>query len=1046
MTTVVTWFDAIFSSIPLALLEVWGRFAYVIGLVLAICAFGGFTFRIGERWGFGRARQTWNEKAFLSIPLTFVLITVSGYLGSFVVLIPGAQTLESLKDLVVLLTVVLLGYPALITVPFAYGLSDLIEGVPPEFLLAWLPGYFINPACFWIANQFLGKNPDFRLAVTWRRYLAAAALFMALEPVLWGFQCSAQFPSGISYYSITPALFFTTTITWIMGPAAFLVALPLAKRFGWFWAEIPGHVRESAIGSTEWTWEAGRGETQGKSAAVQEGLPIRIFIFAPFIALVLVMVGATAIVALRTADDDAAMLATSLHQQLSANIGLRLDDYLLRSPMPTNAQRQDTLTSLLRSQAVGTDGRAFILDQTGKMIASSAPDGDPVVENAIAALAQHTDSSAGATEFKFDHVRAKPLSRETWLTYATSYRDHNAGRNWTLVTTMPEGFYLAGLRIANSRSAMVFASALLLSLVLTAALAAMVTAPLRRMARATQAMARGDLNTRVPGSKLEELGSLADSFNDMAAKLKMSFDNLFGEVETRKRRERQLADSEARLRASEARWRSVFESSTLGIILTDHSYRLLETNRALQNMLGYTAEELRALSPTDLMVEEEHEAARQRFAELRERTRSSYEVVSQYRRKDGSSLWVNTFVSTIPGDENREPIYLATAIDITDRYKAENDLRRSAAYLAEAEKLSHTGCWARNLGTGEMFWSQEQWRIFDLNPQTTRLSYEMLLELIHPEDRALFEEISQRAVASKQAYDIPFRAVIGNGTIKYLHHVGKPNFESADRVVEYIGVTMDETDRIRASAAAQEAQAELARVARLTTMGELAASIAHEINQPLAAVIASGNAALRWLARTPPNLQEAKEALGAVVKEGNRASDVIGRVRALLRNRKPEYEPLDINEAIREVLGFTGHALRSRDIAVQLRLPLGLPPALGDRVQLQQVIMNLIMNGADAMASIAERPRMLQIESTHEDGRSVLVSIRDSGTGIDEEIRERIFEPLFTTKSTGMGMGLSICRSIVEAHGGRLWASPAQPHGTDFQFTVPVPPKTANPA
>jgi PAS domain S-box-containing protein len=1049
MTTVVTWFDAIFSSIPLALLEVWGRFAYVVGVFLAVCAFGGFTFRIGERWGFGRARQTWNEKAFLSIPLTFVLITVSGYVGSFVVLIPGAQTLESLKDLVVLLTVVLLGYPALITVPFAYGLSDLIEGVPPEFLLAWLPGYFINPACFWIANQFLGKNPDFRLAVTWKRYLAAAVLFMTLEPVLWGYQCSAQFPSGVSYYSITPALFFTTMITWIMGPAAFLVALPLARRFGWFWAEIPGHVRERAIGSTEWTWESGRGEPQGDSGALQEGLPIRIFIFAPFIALVLVMVGATAIVALRTADDDAANLATNLHQQLSANIGLRLDDYLSGSPMPTDSQRQDALTSLLRSQAVGTDGRAFILDHSGKMIASSAPDGDPVVENAIAALAQNTGSSgptAAATEFKFDHVRAKPLSRETWLTYATPYRDHNAGRSWTLVTAMPEAFYLAGLRIANSRSAMVFALALLLSLVLTAALAAMVTAPLRRMARATQAMARGDLNTRVPGSKLEELGSLADSFNDMAAKLKTSFDKLFGEVETRKSRERELADSEARLRASEARWRSVFESSTLGVILTDRNYRVLETNRALQTMLDYTSQELRSLSPTDLMVEEEHEAARQRFAELREGTLSSYEVVTRYRRKDGSPIWVNTFVSTIPGDENREPIYLATAIDITDRYNAESELRRYATYLAEAEKLSHTGCWARNLGTGEMFWSEEQWRIFHLNPETTRLTHEMFLKLVHPEDRAPFEEISQRAVENNEAYDIPFRALIGNGTIKYLHHVGKPNFETAGQVVEYIGVTMDETDRIRASAAAQEAQAELARVARLTTMGELAASIAHEINQPLAAVIASGNAALRWLARAEPNLQEAKEALSAVVKEGNRASDVIGRVRALLRNRKPEYEPLDINEAIREVLGFTGHALRSRDVAVQLRLPAGLPLALGDRVQLQQVIMNLIMNGADAMASVSERPRILQIEAGHDDGRSVLVSIRDSGTGIDEDILQRIFEPLFTTKSTGMGMGLSICRSIVEAHGGRLWASAAQPYGTDFQFTVPVSDGGTDPA
>src|SRR5262245_29397442 len=236
--------EEIIGSIPLSLLEVWGRFAYIVGLFLAICAFSGFTFRIGERWGFGWARQWWDAKAFLSVPLTAVLIIATGYVGSFIVLVPGAQTFESLNDLVVLLSVVLLGYPALISVPFAYGLSDLIEGVPPEFLLAWLPGYFINPSCFWIANQFIGKNPDFRMAATWWRYLAAALLFMMLEPVLWGYVCSDKFPAGISYYSITPALFFTTSITWAMGPVAFLAALPLARRFGWFWAEIPGHVRE----------------------------------------------------------------------------------------------------------------------------------------------------------------------------------------------------------------------------------------------------------------------------------------------------------------------------------------------------------------------------------------------------------------------------------------------------------------------------------------------------------------------------------------------------------------------------------------------------------------------------------------------------------------------------------------------------------------------------------------------------------------------------------------------------------------------------------
>ncbi len=764
MTAVITWLEEIVSNIPLPMLEVWGRFAYIVGLLLAICAFGGFTFRIGEQWGFGRARQTWNVKAFLSVPLTFVLIIATGYIGSFIVLVPGAQTFESLKDLVVLLSVVLLGYPALITIPFAYGLSDLIEGVPPEFLLAWLPGYFINPACFWIAHQFFGKNPDFRMARTWWRYLAAAVLFMTLEPVLWGYVCSDQFPSGISYHRITPALFFTTSITWAMGPVAFLVALPLARRFGWFWAEIPGHVRERAIGSREWIWEAGRGETQGNADAVQEGLPILMFIFTPFIALVLVMIGTTAIVALRSADDDAAKLATNLHQAMSANIRIRLDDYLARSPSPTGAQRQDTLVSLLRSQAVGTQGRAFILDQTGKMIASSAPVGDPVVESAVAALAQHTGPSglsAPSTEFQFDYVTARPLSRETWLTYATAYRDESAGHHWTLITAMPQAFYLTGLRTANSRSAMVFALALVLSLVLAAALASAVSSPLRRMAQATRTMAHGDLSVRVPGSKLEELDALAESFNDMAARLKTSFE------------------------------------------------------------------------------------------------------------------------------------------------------------------------------------------------------------------------------------------------------------------------------------ATQEAQTELARVARLTTMGELAASIAHEINQPLAAIVTRGNAARRWLTQAPPNLEETRNSLEGIIKDGNRAGEVITRIRALLKHRKPEYIELDVNEAIREVLALAASPLRNRAVAVQTMLPADLPLASGDRVQLQQVIMNLIMNGADAMGSVTDRPRVLQIGSKVDGEGSIQVTIKDSGTGIEEAIRNRIFDPLFTTKPTGMGMGLSICRSIIEAHGGRLWASPSTPHGTDFQFTIP---------
>ena len=193
MQELILWLEATFGAIPQPVLEVWGRLSYVVGFALAVYAFSGFTFRLGTSWGFGRERQAWDAKATQSIPITFIVVTVSGYIGSSIVLVPGAQTFESLKDLAVFLCIVLLGYPALITVPFAYALSDLIEGVPPQFLLAWLPGYFINPTCFWLAYQLFGKNPDFRRARTWGSYALFVVLFMATEPVLWGFICSGKF-------------------------------------------------------------------------------------------------------------------------------------------------------------------------------------------------------------------------------------------------------------------------------------------------------------------------------------------------------------------------------------------------------------------------------------------------------------------------------------------------------------------------------------------------------------------------------------------------------------------------------------------------------------------------------------------------------------------------------------------------------------------------------------------------------------------------------------------------------------------------------------
>ena len=239
----------------------------------------------------------------------------------------------------------------------------------------------------------------------------------------------------------------------------------------------------------------------------------------------------------------------------------------------------------------------------------------------------------------------------------------------------------------------------------------------------------------------------------------------------------------------------------------------------------------------------------------------------------------------------------------------------------------------------------------------------MFLQMVHPEDRASLEETSRRAVREKKSYDIPFRIVLPDGSIKHIHSVGKPFFEQSGGVTEYIGVSMDVTERKRDEAALQLAQAELARVARLTTIGELAASIAHEINQPLSAISTNCLAALRWLGHEVPNLAEVKQALERTSKEAQRASDVIGRIRALLKHDKPKYIPLEINDVIKEVFAMTQSALEARGVSVRIDLPSGLPRALGDRVQLQQVLLNLIMNGADAMSLVASGPRILGLSS-----------------------------------------------------------------------------------
>ncbi|MEA2793686.1 MAG: hypothetical protein QOI87_1066 [Bradyrhizobium sp.] len=367
--------------------------------------------------------------------------------------------------------------------------------------------------------------------------------------------------------------------------------------------------------------------------------------------------------------------------------------------------------------------------------------------------------------------------------------------------------------------------------------------------------------------------------------------------------------TEATLRASEERWRSMFEASAVGIAVLDRQHRFAAANAAFQKMIGYTGEELQSLSPPDITHEEDREATQGMIEDVQSGKGQDTPSEKRYHRKDGKVIWV----------------------------------RVSAA-----------------------------------------------------------------------------RALDSNGAL-----------QSIPAIIE------DITERKRAELDLHDAREALSRATRLTMMGELSASIAHEINQPLGAIIMNGNACQRFLAISPPDLDEVKDGLEAIVSDGNRASEVLSRIRGMLNNAAPERAQIDVNRAITEVLALTRHELQQYRVSVQDDLNPELPTIMADRVQLQQVVLNLVMNGIDAMRAVTDRLRVLTVRSQLDDRNNIVVSVGDSGIGLDAVSRERVFDTFFTTKSDGMGMGLAISKSIIEAHHGRLWAAPQSRFGAVFAFALP---------
>jgi PAS domain S-box-containing protein len=401
--------------------------------------------------------------------------------------------------------------------------------------------------------------------------------------------------------------------------------------------------------------------------------------------------------------------------------------------------------------------------------------------------------------------------------------------------------------------------------------------------------------------------------------------------------------------------------------------------------------------------------------------KGEWQEVPETRRKDEIGLLARAF--------NLMTVRLRETLD---------GLRQSEARFEEAQRMAHVGFWHRDIATNHIAWSDETYRIFGLTPQVPEITPARLQELIHPEDRQSWNESVTALVDNGTRYDVEYRVVRPDGELRIVHSQGDVTRAEAGRPVRIFGTVQDITERKRAEDGLREAQMELAHVNRIATMGQLSASIAHEVNQPVAAVLMNAGAALRWLSAQTPDLKEARDALGRIVKDAKRAGEIIDRIRALIKKVAPQKDRLDINEAVLEVVALTRSELLRDRVSLETQLAEDLPQVHGDRIQLQQVLLNLIVNAVEAMRGVGDGARELRVGTEKDASGGVLVAVRDTGPGLDPQSGGRLFEAFYTTKPSGMGMGLSICRAIIEAHGGRIWATANQPRGAAFQFTLPA--------
>ncbi|HTU33041.1 MAG TPA: ATP-binding protein [Candidatus Acidoferrum sp.] len=503
---------------------------------------------------------------------------------------------------------------------------------------------------------------------------------------------------------------------------------------------------------------------------------------------------------------------------------------------------------------------------------------------------------------------------------------------------------------------------------------------------------------------------------------------------------RQLHDSRVALeRSLEAQkksawlWRAVFDNSAVGIGLLDLDGKFLETNSGLQTMTGYNREQLSRISLTDMSPEEDRDAMAARIANLREGSHGDYPMDQRFRTRDGASLWATTGLSLIPGSDSRPSMLVSIVSDATARKRAEEEQKKLASVVESSSDFIGIAT-----PEGRVLFVNAAGRKIVGAKDDQDFSGATIFDFVAEPDRDRFAHEALPRIWDEGHWEgeTSFHNFVNGDVIPMWQHIFFIK-EDAGSSIALATVSRDLSERKRAEEKLATAQAQLAHMARVTTMGELTAAIAHEVNQPLTAIVANASACMRWLSADPPNTGEARDAALRIAREGKRASDVIGGIRKLMKKGHTVMEPIELNDVVRQVLEMVRPQIAHHGISLVTELT-GQLTVSGDAVQIQQVLLNLIVNAIDATAETHGPQPQIAIRSEARERVGMCVAVSDSGAGIDPAALDRLFTPFFTTKANGMGMGLAISNSIILSHGGRLWATPNKPRGATFELCLPA--------